>query len=302
MKTLKDYVKLPRTKFKHTIHKIFKEEKNKYKLCECVVDSDYDKFLEMNNIDESSNDTYKEYIKYNFNNALKYDLCNINNRSYYLYQDNLYKHINETISCSFDSRELAEKISKKCNGFDFEFLSKKIKTQFSFHIKRNDLKTNSDKFFSLIHFYNYYVKTIIDIDDDLYVVHIEPYKPDDITDMIYNNFNGIIYHVTSRQNYNKIKKSELKPNKIDNGEMFRDGRIFFIAGNDINEIRLQLRSISNTSQIDEPVFLKIDLNKFEYNIRFRLDSSAEGYNAYFTEEPIPAYCIVETFSNWKDIK
>ena len=43
---------------------------------------------------------------------------------------------------------------------------------------------------------------------------------------------------------------------------------------------------------DDFVFLKIDLNKFNRKIRFRLDSSGT-YDKVITEEPIPGYCCEE---------
>ena len=75
---------------------------------------------------------------------------------------------------------------------------------------------------------------------------------------------------------------------------YRDGRIFFIGNNNINEIKRQLKSIYITSKKFEnktPIILKIDLNKYDKKLRFRIDSSANGYDAYFTEEPIPDYCV-----------
>ena len=53
---------------------------------------------------------------------------------------------------------------------------------------------------------------------------------------------------------------------------------------------------------DDVIVLKIDLNKYKYKLRFRIDSSASGYNAYFTEEPIPDYCITcLDLDTWKEI-
>lgn len=280
MKSLNDYIN---------------EMKNnhKYILCDYVVDSDYDQFLKMNNIIESSQEIYKEYINNNFNNVPLIDIYNINNRSYYLYQNKLY----ETISRSWDSREFVDKLHKKFNISDVEYVNKRKLTQFSFNINKKELYDNEQLFFSMIHLYNYYVKTMDDIDDDTLQVIMEPYKPKDVTDIIYDKNHGIIYHVTSKDKYEKIIQSEIKPNKINTKVMFRDGRSFFISSNDIKEVRLQLRSIANTSRFKNPMFLRIDLKKFKYKLRFRIDSSASGYNAYFTEEPIPGYCIVNAVEN-----
>ena len=86
--------------------------------------------------------------------------------------------------------------------------------------------------------------------------------------------------------------------------IWRDGRIFFIGNNDKKEVQRQLKSIRNTADKNhnkEWLVLKIDLNKYT-KLRFRIDSSALGYNSYFTEEPIPDFCITPIdLDTWKEI-
>ena len=78
----------------------------------------------------------------------------------------------------------------------------------------------------------------------------------------------------------------------------------FIGNNDEKKVQQQLKSIRNThNQYDkkEWIVLKIDLNKYN-KLRFRIDSSAFGYDAYFTEEPIPDFCITPIeLDTWKEI-
>ena len=154
---------------------------------------------------------------------------------------------------------------------------------------------NNVKFWNIIHLYNYYDKEINDTQTKISII-FEPYKPNDITDKIYNEYNGILYHITNKETYiNHIKNKSInpkykQPNKYN--KIYRDGRIFFICGNNNENIKKQLNSIFNTSyKITEPIVLRIDLNKYRNKLRFRIDSSAFGYNSYFTEEPIPDYCI-----------
>lgn len=168
---------------------------------------------------------------------------------------------------------------------------------------------NDKKFWSLIHLYNYYIKTIIDNDS----ITLEPYKPEEITNTIYKDLHGILYHITTKEKYvNGIKYKELAPkwkgkwDKLANKpyDIWRDGRIFFIGNNDEKKVQQQLKSIRNThNQYDkkEWIVLKIDLNKYN-KLRFRIDSSAFGYDAYFTEEPIPDFCITPIeLDTWKEI-
>ena len=153
---------------------------------------------------------------------------------------------------------------------------------------------------------NYYLKerTIIrdENNKESYYIAIEPYKPKDISNKIYNEFDGIIYHITSKEIYdNNIKNKELKP-KWKRNNTYRDGRIFFIANNDNKKVQKQLQSIAHLKNIQNPIVLKIDLNKYKNKLRFRIDSSAFGYDAYFTEEPIPDFCITcLDLNTWKEI-
>ena len=153
---------------------------------------------------------------------------------------------------------------------------------------------NSLEFTNLRHQYNYYWKSAI---DDEYSIILEPYKSKDVTNYIYDNCKGIIYTITSVEIYDKINNSKeitkhiLKPNKKNSNEIFRDGRIYFICSENLDKIKGQLNQIGRLKQLKFPVILKIDLNKYRHHLIFRQDSSAFGYDAYFTEEPIPSYCI-----------
>lgn len=181
-------------------------------------------------------------------------------------------------------------------------------TEFSFNVDKKDDLNNifTDKVISLLHLYNYYLKkrTIIkdENNNESYNIVIEPYKPKDITNKIYNECNGIIYHITSKEIYvNNIKNKEIKP-KWKRNDTYRDGRIFFIANNNENEVQKQLQSIGNLKQISDPIVLKIDLNEYRNKLRFRIDSSVFGYDTYFTEEPIPDFCITcLDLNTWKEI-
>ena len=44
---------------------------------------------------------------------------------------------------------------------------------------------------------------------------------------------------------------------------------------------------------DDIIVLTVDVNKSSRQYKFYYDDSAAGYHAYFTEETIPPYCIVD---------
>ena len=69
-----------------------------------------------------------------------------------------------------------------------------------------------------------------------------------------------------------------------------------------SEIQKQLQSLANLKNIQDPIVLKINLKEYRNKLRFRIDSSAFGYDAYFTEEPIPDFCITcLDLNTWKEI-
>lgn len=285
MRNLRDYL-LPRIAKKYKLKDDIVLEKN-------YLTSSFDKFLELNNISDINENVYKYYIQENFSDE--------RGRYYGLYQKYLYESIINSYSGSDLMRKIWE-LSPDIHISNINYVNNQKITQFSFEVNREDDLDNifTDKVISLLHQYNYYVKLreiVKNNKKEHYKIVIEPYKPKDITNKIYNELNGIIYHITSKEVYNKdIKFKEIKPkwkgNKYKNE--YRDGRIFFIGNNNINEIKRQLKSIYITSKKFEnktPIILKIDLNKYDKKLRFRIDSSASGYDAYFTEEPIPDYCV-----------
>ena len=285
MKNLRDYL-LPRITKKYKLKDDIVLEKN-------YLTSSFDKFLELNNISDIDENMYKYYIQENFSDE--------RGRYYGLYQKYLY----ESIINSYSALDLMRKIwelSPDIHISNINYVNNQKITQFSFEVNKEDDLDNifTDKVISLLHQYNYYVKLreiAKNNNKEHYKIVIEPYKPKDITNKIYNELNGILYHITSKEIYSKdIKFKEIKPKwkgqKYNNE--YRDGRIFFIGNNNINEIKRQLKSIYITSKKFEnktQIILKIDLNKYDKKLRFRIDSSANGYDAYFTEEPIPDYCV-----------
>lgn len=292
MRNLIDYL-LPRYKETHNDHKsLYDKEyyigKKDLILTKYVYESSFDKFIKDNNISEITDDTYRFYLDNNFNDPIHIDT--FNGRWYSTYQ----KHLYESLLHSYDKNELIKEISKICDVKDIEYVSPKRQiTQFTIYIENLNNDTIS-KILELLHFYNYYWKTANFEEGS---ITLEPYKPKEVQKYIYEDCKGIIYTVTSARVYDKICKSKeiikhvLKPNEINTSQQYRDGRIFFIAHKDINEVKIQINQISNTAKIKYPVLLKVDLNEYRNKLIFRIDSSAQGYNAYFTEEPIPSYCI-----------
>ena len=257
-----------------------------YQKADGTILCDFDEFVKENKIENPDMDTYKKFLEVFDYDKYKYD----NEFSYNKYQESLY--IFERLGKSWSAKKLADEIKNIYPVSKIDFLNNKESTQFSLYMDNPDDFLKNEKVMILLRLYNYYIRKI---SDDK--VTFEPYKPEDVTDMIYNDCGGIIYHVTTEEKWKKIKDTELVPKyKHVYGE-FRDARIFFIANKDEKESLRQLRSISNTNPIlrKSRVFIKVNLNKYKNRLRFRIDPSAYGYNAYFTEEPVPGFCMEEIY-------
>lgn len=265
MKTISDYI--------HT--KLFD-----YPITKSIHNQTYEDFIEALNIDDNDidDDLYKLYEEYNYKNVDGNGL-----RSYKGYQKYLY----ESLFGSYNSEDLLRELCKiyKDDIISADFMGLHSENIKSIIIKfKNDIIINDDKFKELLNFYNYYiVKTI----NNEYL--IDPYKPQDFTNYVYNDCNGIIYHVTNKNTYNKIIKYGLKPKNLTKNNNKRPYRLFFLCLKDNKELMTQARQISSTSNGN--IILKIDLNEYKNKLKFFKDTTAIGYDAYFTCEPIPPYCI-----------
>lgn len=312
MKYLKDYIKLPVNKSynKEKPYIYVKENYIGYNNVICQTDdgkilNDFDDFIKENNITNIDEGTYRFFLDSIYDNNYKY----IDNPyTYNHYQQDLYMF--ENIVKSYSAHKLYDKIKELSdNIINVKYVNNKDITQFEIFFDNSehlyDILDNS-KFWNILHLYNYYDKYIYDSDKRVSII-LEPYKPKDITDKIYNELNGILYHITDMDIYSKhIKNKSINTKWKRSNEfinIFRDGRIFFIGNNNEDIVRSQLQGIYHTStKIKNPIVLKINLKEYRNKLRFRIDSSASGYNAYFTEEPIPDYCITcLDLDTWKEI-
>ena len=298
MRDLKDYIN-------DSLHE-------KLWVCKHPWEADYETFLEKNKLDESE-ESYQLYIKESFYQrnygGIVDDIIGID--PYGQYQSHVC--VNETLLHSWDVHVLMSKLSEEYDIKDIKYVNpKRETTSCSFilnvceSIKQLDEDEKFRKFWQLMYLYNYYVMSFnINKKDDninkennnIYgEVMIDPYKPKEVTDYVYNTCKGIIYHVTSRQAWEKIKKGEIKPKEKFYADqhkyIYRDGRAFFIASDDFKNVKNELRSIKNLAKINDPVYIKIDLNDYHNKLKFRLDSTGTGYKI-FTEEPIPGFVCQE---------
>ena len=247
-----------------------------------------------------SNFIFQEHLRYNFNNYIDDNNIDIENlpineclKKQYEFL-NTYKNYNdyqfwlyETLGTSIDYKIVISKV-KSVFGDDIEIypenVSSKIKMLRCFGNKEIFL---SKKFVSLMNMFNY---EIINIHDNF--CHLKQRKSTDITDKIYNDFNGVVYHLTTKQKYESIKRKGIIP-KDKNSDV---NRTYVLSSNNIEKINsdvfsLMLHNVRSMQSGTKMVLLTIKLPK-ERKIKFYEDDGAKGYNAFWTMEYIPSDWII----------
>ena len=173
----------------------------------------------------------------------------------------------------------------------------------SFELGGNRLSNTktSDKLYDILEFFNYYV-TLIERSNEIdgYDIFFEPEYTKDILQDIKDN-GGHVYHVTSKENYEKIKRTGLRPKvgkvrKEAGGYRYFTERTFLIGDNKSKEETIKnIRSVINDLEKKEYVIIDIDLSNYE--IGLWEDGASEGkYNVY-TYEAIPPRLISRAIDN-----
>ena len=187
----------------NTDHSSLKEYISKNKLI-CLRDDntvidDYWEFIEANEIIDVCEDSYRFYLDSIYNHQYPF----YESSFYYVDYTQKNLNVNETLNRSWSSSELVAKLSEKYNIKKIDYESSHEICQFtSYFIDNIDEIIQNKQFWSILHLSNYYIKSII---DEQNAIIFEPYKPKDITNYIYDDCKGIIYHVTKRSVYDKIK-------------------------------------------------------------------------------------------------
>jgi hypothetical protein len=118
----------------------------------------------------------------------------------------------------------------------------------------------------------------------------------EVTDSIYKEKNGIVYHLTDYCHINKILKNGLVPKHKDKWSPHPD-RIYLLIDNNKQIINLLIEQMGYYKEDKHPVLLKIDLKKNPIGtIRLFEDqmfSNDEDIYGIFTAENIHPQCIID---------
>lgn len=123
----------------------------------------------------------------------------------------------------------------------------------------------------ILNFFNYYLSSIhASTKHGFYEILIEPKYSERVTKMVYEDFNGVLYHVTEAKNVERILKRGLQLRGSQNIYRYIEPRINFILAATNKELSDRVKKIVTQKNYlkDEYTVLKIDLNygkKTSYN-------------------------------------
>lgn len=232
-------------------------------------------------LNESS--SYKDYSNL-YESFFKYQY----NRPYYFCDNHTYENYQKGIYESLKTHD----IQKFTNALYDYCVSIRIIYPENYGTLSIIADDDSDKVLieQLCQFYGYYITTSEYNAEKLYIYIIEAtYGYKDVTDKVYNEFNGIVYHITTISHIHKIKQIGLIPKHLDK-KVTHPGRIYFTTDSNIQSL------YSLGQQLYKKRYrwciLKVDLNKMPNNtkLKFYVDPAYEKFGV-FTCENIGPQCI-----------
>lgn len=255
-----------------------------------IPERTFDRYLEVHNIDDNDIDehTFEKYLLESCFQS-EYDYERFQN-----YQRNIY--INETIGESWNYTRLIDKIKDKFDIYDLRtdkyWIEHNNVTAFSFYCDK-DIR-NDNELMHTLDLFNYYIMKVEENNGEWFF-KIDPRKPKEVTNKIYNENCGILYHICTNEQYQKVKIKGLNPRNIKTDNEYRPYRRYFVSNKNTDECYKSLLMLKSFMQkeYDNVVVIKIDLNKFKHKLKFYPDTTGQGFSAYFTLDYIPAKCITE---------
>lgn len=227
---------------------------------------------------------------------------------------NINNYIDESLTKSYDSNilinKLKNKYKEKINNIHIQ-KSKSNVQSFSIQFDEQYMYdiVYDESLYKLLDLFGYYVTEYKEIKtENNQILRFEPIFGQKCNDLVYKECNGVIYHITDDRFIDKIRKKGLIPFRNSNYRNFSD-RVFFSCGKNKKEIIDNLKNIIKQLEKINYHILKIDLNKYKYNVDFYFDPSEDDKhnyiyaNAYFYPHMIEEIKDLETLinENYKEV-
>ena len=192
--------------------------------------------------------------------------------------------VQESLIKSYNTDKLIEKISKRYNNIDIiknQSKSKEVYFSIQFYNKDDYKKFLTDIYIQRqFDFFGYYVT--VENEKKLFV-SIEPNFGTKCTDFVYNNCNGLIFHVTTVENATSIIdfSKGLKPVEGHKEKTrYYTERAFFICGETKEEIVDNIKYVKKQKGYtdDDYAIIMCDLKDPKYNIDFYYDPASDNWH------------------------
>ena len=227
---------------------------------------------------------------------------------------NINNYIDESLTKSYDPDILINKLKNKYKEKINNIYAQKSKSNVqSFSIQFDEQYmydiVYDESLYKLLDLFRYYVTEYKEIKtENNQILRFEPIFGQKCNDLVYKECNGVIYYITDDRFIDKIRKKGLIPFRNSNYRNFSD-RVFFSCGKNKKEIIDNLKNIIKQLEKINYHILKIDLNKYKYNVDFYFDPSEDDKhnyiyaNAYFYPHMIDEIKDLETLinENYKDV-
>lgn len=262
--------------------------------------------MKFNYYDNALREYSKDNIWFQSYNQLKYGIEDTCQYSYLkkCEQNYLYEGLLHTM----DPNKALSKLKKYFDGFihhagiDYNPLQKDKTPLLYFYIYCDDYddEYNKDALInleSIIYNLGYFIAAKKRQNGN-YVFMLHPKFIYELTDYVYKECDGILYHITDYKTYQKIQKNGLIPrSKQFNGDNYPD-RVYFYLKYNYNKLESYAKDLfKNKQNINNAVILKIDLKTRGSYIEgnkatmYRFFDDPKGWNSVFTYENIDPKCI-----------
>ena len=217
------------------------------------------------------------------------------------------KSLKESLIKSYDSNILIEKIKRKYKNKIKDVHIQKSKSSIeSFSIlydnKFDKEIAYDESLYKLLNLFGYYIteyKYINSTKEN--ILRFEPIFGTKCNNLVYNKCNGIIFHVTKIHFIKNIRKKGLIPFENSNYRNFTE-RTFFSCGENNKEIIKNIKDIiDQISDQTSYIILKIDLNKYKYNVDFYFDPSEDNKHNYIYANACFYPHMIEEIGNIDDL-